>query len=218
MATTADANQALEEKVMLQAGNHQGLIAHYKQQLASHPDAETRLRLAQTYQHTGDAESALFHLDLLPASWQEKPSVNLLRAKSLYSLSRFSDALLAINQSLKQDLNNGEAHNLKGLLHGETLQLDEARHAFLQARALMHDDISVLNNLAVLDIMTGDYQLATQRLWPLYQNGSRDESVVANLAFALANAQDAERFILMFPQHPPQYQRELYFALQQPRQ
>lgn len=94
-------------------------------------------------------------------------------------------------------------------------EFDKARRAFEMAREFMFDDSSVKNNLAVVDIMTGQFNAAIDRLMPMYTTGLADDKIKANLAIATVKAGRSDYFSMIVKNEKNRESRyKLYAAIQ----
>ena len=188
----------VNEALLIAAENYAGLIVLYKDQLeeAGSPieSDEIRLKLSHAYLQVGDPRSALFYIKPVITEGRNDPRFFLLKAKALRAQDKTSAALDAAQSALNLAPGNPEALNLAGLLHADRGDYKDARQYFNAARMHKYDDVTVINNLAVLDILEGDYHTAYNRLMPLYRLGTADEQVRANLAIALARANRYNEF------------------------
>lgn len=221
------ANEALLEA----AENYAGLIELYKSRMQQGKPAEqeqARLKLAEVYLQTDDPESALFTIEPLftinppltvkPLSGNAKSSDNnttvtswLLKSRALFALGDLEQAMVTAKQAQSDANATSSAHPLSprivnhiGLIHVAYGEYEEARTAFNEARHAMLDDLTVKNNLAMLDILEHDYKSAIGRLMPLYTTGQADEQIKANLAIALARAGHYQDFKALIAQGEPE--------------
>ena len=121
-------------------------------------------------------------------------NVSLLSAQAHYQLNQNDKATFAVQKALSAGDKQAEAYNLYGMLLSDKGQVKAARMAFNESRSLMHDDVIIKNNLAVLDIVEEKYLDAINKLLPLYQNNLQDQQVKGNLILALARAQHFKLF------------------------
>ncbi len=200
-----------KETLLIQAKNREQLIQLYKNRLKEKDDQDVRVSLIEAYLAQKDYDSADFHLSQFPPADQQtdhtqKPEsiksavdmqakIHFLRAKVLLAQGKLSEAAEQANQALVTKSNYPEAENLMGLIQAEGGHFVEARAFFNQARSHYYDDVIVKNNLAVLDLIEGDYQAVVEKLQPLYMKGQADEKVASNLVVAytkLGNYQAVE--------------------------
>ncbi len=204
-----------EEMLMQSAGNNQGLIALYKSRLLKADNPDTRLKLAKSYFSTKDYESAKYHAEFLKEEQQCNIDCTLLLAKVLYRLQAYHESLSLVNTIAPVGSTGGEAYNLRGLNHASMGEFDKARRAFEMAREFMFDDSSVKNNLAVVDIMTGQFNAAIDRLMPMYTTGLADDKIKANLAIATVKAGRSDYFSMIVKNEKNRESRyKLYAAIQ----
>lgn len=186
-AKAKTASFSATEHMLLQTSNHAKLIKLYKDELAKGESPELRVKLIEQYILSDDIESASFQLQSLDRRYLEGAHGQFLSAQVSYRKALYQEALEHGKQSLALNQNQPETHNLMGLTYAELKQFHQARYHFYQARRYYYDDIIVKNNLAVIDLILGDYQAAVSRLRPIYINGQADEKVMVNLAMAHAN-------------------------------
>lgn len=175
-----------KEALLLQAQNYSELASYYKSELIKKDTVETRIKLARSYLRIKDADSALFTLQPVLAKENAPAEALLVNASSLYEMGEFKQGLEAIKRAAELDPKNAEIQNLAGLLYSANGDFGKARAQFNLARSNFYNDITVKNNLAVLDIIEGHYLDAVQRLMPIYTNDKADSQVQANLMLALA--------------------------------
>lgn len=185
-STNSDDRSLNKEALLLQAQNYNELVGYYKSQLSVRDTEEVRIKLARSYLKIKDADSALFILKPLMAQKKISAEALLLNANSLYELGEFEQGLRDIEKAKEIDPKNAEIQNMAGLLYSANGDYNRARMMFNHARSNFYDDITVKNNLAVLDIIEGHYLDAVQRLMPIYTNDKADAQVQANLMLALA--------------------------------
>lgn len=186
-STVQEANFSSTEHMLLQTDNHSKLIALYKEELAKSGKTEIRMKLINQYLLAMDYESASFQL----ANLSEYESTNyealFYKAKVDFYEQKYYSAEKHCLASLIGKPEQASVHNLLGLIYAQTNNTTEARKQFTLARLYYHDDIVIKNNLAMVDIIEGDYKTAVERLTPLYVNDQADQQVIANLAMAHAN-------------------------------
>lgn len=175
-----------KETMLLRANNYQQLIPLYKQRLMDEGEDEVRLKLANAYLKSGDPESALFTVIPLVTESDANIEAFIVQAHSEYELGELDKALRTAELANNIEKNNPEVENLLGVIYAAKHDYVKAREYFTLARTHLYDDIKVKNNLAVLDIIDGDYKKAVQRLLPIYLNDQADEQVKANLLLAMA--------------------------------
>lgn len=185
-STNSDDRSLNKEALLIQAQNYNELVGYYKSQLSVRDTEEVRIKLARSYLKIKDADSALFILKPLMAQKKISAEALLLNANSLYELGEFEQGLRDIEKAKDIDPKNAEIQNMAGLLYSANGDYNRARMMFNHARSNFYDDITVKNNLAVLDIIEGHYLDAVQRLMPIYTNDKADAQVQANLMLALA--------------------------------
>jgi tight adherence protein D len=184
------ADFARKESLLLQTNNHAKLIDLYKTEIRVADSSELRIKLADTYLQSGDPESALFTLSTLSDAQKTSLPVLLIEAHALYEQGNIQQALWQAQSALELSKNHAELENLIGMIYAANRQFFQARHYFTLAREHLYDDITVKNNLAVIDILEKDYQTAIHRLLPLYLKGEADDQTESNLVLALVRKGD----------------------------
>lgn len=175
-----------KEKLLLQTGNYKKLVPLYKNKLAEHDAHAIRLKLAEAYLKSGDPESALFTVAPLIRSKNKNVQAFIIQAHSQHELGDLERALRSAKIANNMEKNNPEVENLLGVIYAANSDYIKARRYFNLSRDHLYDDIKVKNNLAVLDIIEGQYKKAVQRLLPIYLNANADPQVKANLLLAMA--------------------------------
>tara|TARA_Y100001960_G_C14779039_1_gene885287 strand:+ start:1586 stop:2347 length:762 start_codon:yes stop_codon:yes gene_type:complete len=186
VSTTTPDSTLNKESLLLQAQNYSELVGFYKSELSKNDTPETRIKLARSYLKIKDADSALFTLQPLVSQKIVSAEALSVNASALYELGEFKQGLNDIERAKELDPGNAEILNLSGLLYSANGDYNKARMMFNLARSNFYDDITIKNNLAVLDIIEGHYLDAVQRLMPIYTNEQADAQVQANLMLALA--------------------------------
>ncbi|USD64734.1 hypothetical protein [Vibrio sp. SCSIO 43136] len=175
-----------KEQMFKQTSNHGELIRLYKSELLKNETPELRAKLVEQYIHAKDFESADFQLSTMDSEFLGSAKGLLLRAQVDYYQKKYETAREAVAKAIVLEPKNSSAHNLLGLVLSQQDEFHQARYHFYQARRHYHDDIVIKNNLAVIDLILGDYQGAVSKLESLYANETADEQVKANLAMAYA--------------------------------
>ncbi|MFC1234491.1 tetratricopeptide repeat protein [Vibrio sp. F74] len=174
------------EKMLVSSGNGKAVIDFYKDELQKRDSEEIRLRLVQAYININDYESAFFHLDDIEINDANVSKVAFLKAKVYLAMGDIESAYLRAQTALAVKSIYPEAENLMGLILAEKGDYQKSKEFFLLAKKHYYDDLTIANNLSVLDLLVGDYGSVIDRLQPFYFNGEADRTVKANLV--LANA------------------------------
>lgn len=179
---------AIDEGMLIKSSNYNRLIELYRDQLAKRENSQVRYKLAKAYVDNNDNESAIFTLQPLLERRRVDSDVLFLSGLAHYNLGNLDSAYRAFNITLEKKPDSAKAYNMTGIIYAHKNELTNARTAFNRARSLMYDDITIKNNLAMLDLIEGKYEDAADKLLPLYLNsrGTLDESVKANLAMTMA--------------------------------
>lgn len=184
-------NISVQEKLYNATQDYGKLITMYREVLKSHKFDGTdtadryRYKLAQAYFNKGDNHSALLYLKpLLDKPRYEQEAMNL-QLKALVNLKRYNEALSVARKLIAAYPNNASAYNSQGIAYAQLGQYTDATESFLAARAHFLNDLVAINNLAMIEIIRGQYRNAVQLLLPQYQAGEKDQRLLYNLTFAL---------------------------------
>ena len=176
------------EVFLEQSNNYPRLVEHYKDQLKQKDSLSTRVKLAQVYIDLNDNESALFTLASVIAHPKADGEVFYLQGVAQYRLGKLQQALRSLEVSVQKSPDDARSINMLGVTQAELGMLNVARQSFNRARELMYDDVVVKNNLALLDMIEGDFKQAAERLMPIYINtpSKVDAKLKANLAIIVS--------------------------------
>ncbi|WP_394135397.1 tetratricopeptide repeat protein [Aliivibrio fischeri] len=182
-----------KEQILIKTNNYSDLIIFYKNQLKEEEDPYTREKLAQAYLDSGDPDSALFAIQYLDEDDDSRSMTSfLIEANAQLECGMLEPALETVNRVYKLNENNPEIENLLGVIYASKRDLDKSRHYFNLARKHLYSDITIKNNLAILNIIEGNYEQAVKLLLPIYMSNKNDALVQANLMLAMAKADDLE--------------------------
>ncbi|MDD1781725.1 AMIN domain-containing protein [Enterovibrio sp. ZSDZ35] len=201
------------DQLLIQTGNYAALVKRYKEQVNKDPSPERRFKLANAIYLSGDPESAQFQLALIPINALKNADLEMLRANVLFDLDKLNSAEQHVNATLRLNDEYAEAYNLKGMLLAQRGELKQAKAAFQQARLNGFDDDVVKNNLAMIAMLQGDFDLAADILLPLVQNGRADSTVEANLLLALAKSGRSRAFSQLLGGQSQDTLRSKYISL-----
>ncbi|MEZ8103528.1 hypothetical protein L4C39_09090 [Vibrio clamense] len=179
-------NHKTKESMLIKTNNYDQLVLLYKEQLKIKENKATRVKLADAYLNSGDAESALFIISPIALATDADVDVLLIQAHSEYELGSYDRALTTAERAHSISRNNADIENLLGVIYAGREDYVKAREYFNLARTHLYDDIKIKNNLAVLDIIEGQYKQAVQKLLPIYLNEDADDQLKANLTLAMA--------------------------------
>ncbi|MDU8924169.1 tetratricopeptide repeat protein [Pasteurellaceae bacterium LIM206] len=186
-------NVAAKEKLYESTNNYGGLVSLYRDVLKVKDEPITRYKLAQSYYMKGDNNSSLLYLEpLLKNQNPLEEKAALLQIKNLIQLQQYPKAISVADTLITKYPRNGEAYNLRGIALAQLGRLADAKNDIVKARELFINDIAAINNLAMLNIINGDYHNATQLLLPQYLNGVKDQRLIHNLVFALVKSNDTD--------------------------
>ena len=205
------------EALLQAAGNHAGLIELYKSQLIAagtvQESDQYRYQLGQAYLAMSDPESTLFYIKPVIENNRGNGDVWLLQSRAQLAMDNISDALSAASTALDFSNDDPRIYNQLGLIYARNREYEQARTYFNKARTHMLNDITVKNNLAMIDILQEDYDSAIQRLMPLYNANLADDRVTANLVLALVRSQRYEEFKAVFSDAKTEQERIALFRV-----
>lgn len=182
-----------KETLYQSTNNNDALIAMYRDVLKNKEDPVTRYKLSEIYYKKGDSNSSLLYLKpLLTNSGQLTEKAKILQARNLNQLKRYQEALEVENSLLTSSPKNGEVYNLRGVTYALMGNPNKASDDINKAREYFLNDAVAVNNLAMLNIVNGDYHNAVSLLLPQYLNGIREQRLVHNLIFALVKNNDID--------------------------
>lgn len=176
------------ERFLELSENSVRLIELYKERLRNEENVAARLKLAKAYLDTGDSESCLFTLSPLVREGKGGSETFYLQGVAQYNIGRLRQAETSLQIAINQDPKSAKAINMLGVAYAELGNLDGARQQFNQAREMMYDDLVIKNNLALVDMLEGNYQDAVVLLMPVYLTNpdQADPQLKANLAILLS--------------------------------
>lgn len=177
-----------DERFLELSSNSARLIELYKERLRNEEDVPTRLKLAKVYLDAGDNESSLFTLTPLIRDGNGGAEAFYLQGVAQYNIGRLRQAETSLQIAINKDVSSAKAVNMLGVVYAELGNLSGARQSFNQAREMMYDDLVIKNNLALVDMLEGDYQHAIVLLMPIYLKNpdQADATLKANLAILLS--------------------------------
>jgi tight adherence protein D len=179
--------QASSMQNMLNIGNYQGVIAHYRQRLETDPDDyEAMDAIAHAYYQIGDVESASFYINYLSEHSYSNEKVALLMGQVAADMGNDEEALSHYFDSLELGNNGAQVHNLIGISYSRLEHFEPATTAFNRARLQGYDEATIKNNLAVVYLAKSDYRSVVAILAPLIERQPQNKTVNANLALALS--------------------------------
>ncbi|NLS13075.1 secretion protein [Vibrio sp. SM6] len=213
MTQTAQATFTAKADLLHETQDYPQLITHYKTYLKQNRDDVTiQMALIDAYLLANDLDSADFHYQRLNKQSQTSAEGYWLGAKIAFAKNQLDVAIELGTQALALRPDFAEVENLLGMAHASKGDMNRAWHYFYAARENLFDDATIKNNLAVIDILLKDYQLAISRLEPLYQAGRRDDTLIANLALAYAKAGHYEPFQALYINRYNASEREALFV------
>ena len=183
--------QQNKEQMFVETNNQEKLIEFYKQELRENESEESRIKLAKSYLLSNDPESAIFVINQLETHQINKNDEALLiLSKSYFQIGQLEQSGQYIEKALLLNQNNGEAHNIAGILAVAQQRFDAAEKHFIEARKRFYQDDVIKNNLAALYLLEGRYRDSYNLLLAVYQANPEDSKAKANLTVALIKIGD----------------------------
>ncbi|TDE26250.1 tetratricopeptide repeat protein [Vibrio owensii] len=183
--------QQNKEQMFVETNNQEKLIEFYKQELRENESEENRIKLAKSYLLSNDPESAIFVINQLETHQINKNDEALLiLSKSYFQIGQLEQSGQYIEKALLLNQNNGEAHNIAGILAVAQQRFDAAEKHFIEARKRFYQDDVTKNNLAALYLLEGRYRDSYNLLLAVYQANPEDSKAKANLTVALIKIGD----------------------------
>ncbi|QLB12349.1 tight adherence protein D [Bisgaardia hudsonensis] len=179
---------ASKEKLYESTRNYSGLVSIYREVLKGNDDPSIRYKLSDSYYKKGDSRSALLYVAPLLDHPQFIEKATILKVKALIQLREYQQAIESATALIARYPNNVEAYNSRGIAYAQVGKLNDAQYDFAKSRELFIDDVVAINNLAMLQIINGDYKNAVQLLLPQYLNGEKEQRLLHNLVFALVKS------------------------------
>ncbi|MFH0290800.1 secretion protein [Vibrio owensii] len=183
--------QQNKEQMFVETNNQEKLIEFYKQELRENESEESRIKLAKSYLLSNDPESAIFVINQLETHQINKNDEALLiLSKSYFQIGQLEQSGQYIEKALLLNKNDGEAHNIAGILAVAHQRFDAAEKHFIEARKRFYQDDVIKNNLAALYLLEGRYRDSYNLLLGVYQANPEDNKAKANLTVALIKIGD----------------------------
>ncbi|WP_439234414.1 tetratricopeptide repeat protein [Lonepinella koalarum] len=182
-----------KEKLYESTRNYGGLISLYRDLLKINDDPNVRYKLANSYYIKGDNQSSILYLTpLLNSQSPLATQASILQIKNLIQLQQYPQAISIANTMLQQDSRNAETYNLRGIAFAHMGRLSDAQEDMGKAREFFLNDVTAINNIAMLSIINNDYRNAVDLLLPQYLNGVKNQRLIHNLVFALVKNNDTD--------------------------
>ncbi|MEN9532721.1 MAG: hypothetical protein RIQ83_1945 [Pseudomonadota bacterium] len=185
---TEQQDSSYHEDILIKANNYPGLVDFYRAELAKKETPELSYKLAHSYYMLGNHTEALRYIT--PLLDKNIPQYHLLAAKIYVQSGYYGNAIHSAQKTITLDPKNSEAYNIMGIANAYKGKLAESKGYIDKARANYISDSTAINNLAVLAMLSGDYQQSVTLLFPEYMRGNRDTKLVHNLVFSLVKVGD----------------------------
>ncbi|OOH89013.1 hypothetical protein BMT54_07645 [Pasteurellaceae bacterium 15-036681] len=178
-----------KEKLYQTTENYVLLVDLYRNSLQKQENDEVRYKLADSYYNLNDGESTLIYLKpLLSKPNRMSEQAKLLQIRALILIANYNEAIQSATSLIQQSPKNSEAYNLRGVSYANVGDFNNAYQDIISARENFINDSVALNNLAMLHILSEDYNKAVGLLMPQYLNGVKPPKLVYNLVLALVKA------------------------------
>ncbi|MDG6882635.1 Flp pilus assembly protein TadD, contains TPR repeats [Phocoenobacter uteri] len=185
-------NIATKEKLYESTLNYRGLISLYREVLKNQEDPRIRYKLANSYYQKGNSKAALFYLQPLLSNPRFMEMAMLLQVKCLVQSQEYNKAVAEANKLIAKFPHNPDSYNARGIALTQTGKFDKAEQDFIKARERFLSDVVAVNNLAMLEIVKGEYKNAVRLLLPQYLDGQKESRLLHNLVFALVKSGDTK--------------------------
>lgn len=173
-----------KESILIETKNYKKLINYYKGQLRVKESNSIRIKLAEAYANNDDYESSLFVITRIGEK-ESNVKAMAVECNALFELGEIRKSELCLLSVNELDRNNSKIENQLGIVYAYIGQVDKSKHYFELSREHFADDIQVKNNLAMIFMLEGDFEKATDLLFPIYIKGESNDKVEANLIFSL---------------------------------
>ena len=184
-----------KEKLYQSTANYPGLINLYRNVLqyqvntGNHKaDPKLSYKLAYAYFQNGDSKSALAFLKPLLSNPKYQEQAMALQVKALVQSGQYQQAINVASTLIRRSPTNPNYYNSRGVAYAQLGKIKEAEADFHSARNNFLNDIIALNNIAMINIINGEYDNAVRLLLPKYLNGQKEQRLVHNLVFALVKS------------------------------
>ncbi len=181
-----------KEKLYESTLNYAGLISLYRDVLKNQEDPNIRYKLANSYYQKGNSQEALFYIKPLLNDPTFMERAMLLQVKCLVQGTQYHHAVIEADKLIAKFSRNPESYNVRGIALSQLGKFDKAEADFMKARERFLSDTTAINNLAMLNIIKGDYKNAVQLLLPQYLDGQKEWRILHNLVFALVKSGDTK--------------------------
>ncbi|MBR0573539.1 MULTISPECIES: tetratricopeptide repeat protein [Pasteurellaceae] len=185
-------NIVAKEKLYESTLNYAGLISLYREVLKNQEDSRIRYKLADSYYQKGNGKEALFYLQPLLNKPEFTERAMLLQVKCLVQNKKYHEAVNEANKLITKFTRNPEAYNARGIAFAQLGRLDKSEQDFMSARERFLTDLVAINNLAMLNIIKGEYKNAVRLLLPQYLDGQKESRLLHNLVLALVKSGDTK--------------------------
>lgn len=188
----------VKEKLYRSTANYNQLVDLYRKTLADPLFKQPNLqhlylyKLSEAYFAKRDYVSTLLYVQKLLNVTEYKERAMRLELKSFVEMGKYHNALEVAKEYHAAFPPSANVYNSQGIAYAGLGKYEQAKASFNQARAYFLDDITSLNNLAMLALIKGEYKNAVRLLLPQYLNGEKTSPLLFNLVFALVKSGDEQ--------------------------
>lgn len=184
-------SEQIRESLLKSTDNNAELIIFYKHKVEDDDSTVNIENLAEAYLNYGDPESALYTLKSIA---QEKVTYKALylTSKSYFELEKIEKAIIYAEKAYFKSEQNAKISNYLGVIYASEGRFINAKYYFKQSKRGNGSRVEAQNNLAVLEMIDGNYNKAIDILSPIYDS-EPDEKLKANLLIALSKNGDFEK-------------------------
>lgn len=177
------------EEALLALGDYNKLIINHRERLAQNENRKDRYKLALYYNMAADYKASSYYLKPLMS---DNPTSKecYLEAKNLNALGIYQQTLDRLKCAVSRTPVVNEAYNLFGVVYATNGEYALAVDNLNIARDKFVDEVTVMNNLAMVALMQDNYTLARDYLYPLYARGILNDKGMYNLAFTYVKMND----------------------------
>lgn len=184
-------SEQIRESLLKSTDNNAELITFYKHKVEEDDSTINLENLAEAYLNYGDPESALHTLENISKD-AVTPKSLYLTSKSYFELENSDQAIIYAEKAYFKSEQNAAISNYLGVVYASEGNFITAKHYFELSKRGNGSRVEAQNNLAVLEMIGGDYHKAVDLLSPIYHS-EPDEKVKTNLLIALSKNGEFEK-------------------------
>ncbi|HAT8492648.1 TPA: hypothetical protein RQK84_000887 [Vibrio vulnificus] len=177
-------NNENKEKLYIETNNTTKLIEYYKLSLQENDNADTRIKLAQSYLNIGDYDSSIFVLSQIKMEEMSTLGHQVL-ARTYLRKGDYKKAQQQAEILVGLDKNIAESYNILGICAVKEKEFVVAIDYFNQAKMHFYNDEVVRNNIALVYLLTGQLEKSYELINYNHQRNPNNEQTMANLVLLL---------------------------------